>query len=460
MGTHVTDSRLFRDQFSTARMRAIFSDETTVRKWLEVEAALARVQARLGIIPEAAARTICEHARVELLDLDAMKREMDRTSHPIVPLLREIRRVCPGEAGEWVHWGATTKDIMDTGTVLQIRDALDAIEAGMRELLAALCDLARRHRDTVMVGRSHGQQALPITFGFKVAVWAAELARHLDRIAEMRPRVLVGQFSGAVGTLAALGRDGDAVQRGLFAELDLPAPPITWHTARDGMAELACVLAIATGTLGKMAHEVYELQKTEIAELEEPFSPGKVGSSTMPHKRNPPACETIAALARAVRAIAPQAIEGVMADHERDKIVLQSEREWTARLFCMADAALVKSVAVMRGLTVRTENMERNLGAMRGLLMSEAVMFALGARLGRQEAHELVYEVCMEAFERGRPLREALLAHPRIGGTLSGEEVDRALDPHRYTGMAGEFVDRVLAEVAAKLPPVAAERTA
>ena len=226
MGTYVGDSRLFGDQFGTARMREVFSDEATVQRWLDVEAALARVQARLGIVPEAAARAISDHARVGLIDLDAMKREMDRTSHPIVPLLRAIKKACPGEAGEWVHWGATTQDIMDTGTVLQLRDALDEVEAGMRELLAAVCALARRHRDTVMAGRSHGQQALPITFGFKAAVWAAEVARNLDRIAEMRPHVLVGQFSGAVGTLAALGKDGDAVQRGLFEELGLRAPSI------------------------------------------------------------------------------------------------------------------------------------------------------------------------------------------------------------------------------------------
>ncbi len=451
MGTYVSDSRLFRDQFSTPRMREVFSDEATVRRWIEVEAALARVQARLGIIPEGAARVICAEACVERIDLDALKREMDRTSHPIVPLLRAIKALCPGDAGEWVHWGATTQDIMDTGMVLQIRDGLDLIEGGLRDLLGAVCDLARRHRDTVMAGRSHGQQALPITFGFKAAVWAAEIARHLDRIAQLRPRVLVGQFAGAVGTLAALGEAGDAVQRGLFEELGLHAPPIAWHTARDGMAELACTLAIAAGTLGKMAHEVYALQKTETAELEEPFSPGKVGSSTMPHKRNPPTCETIAALARAVRAIAPQAIEGVMAEHERDKIVLQSEREWTARLFCMVDAALAKSVFVMRGLSVREAAMARNLDTLQGLLMSEPVMFALGARFGRQEAHEMLYEVCMAAFEQGRPLRAALLEHPRIAATLGEAEIDAALDPRAYTGMAGVFVDRVLADVAARL---------
>jgi 3-carboxy-cis,cis-muconate cycloisomerase len=458
MGTHVTDSRLFGDQFGTPRMREIFSDEATVQRWLDVEAALARVQARLGIIPEAAARAICDHARVELLDLDAMKREMDRTSHPIVPLLRAVQAVCPGDAAEWIHWGATTQDIMDTGTVLQLRDALAEIEAALRDLLAALCALARTHRDTVMAGRTHGQQALPITFGFKAAVWAAEVARHLDRIAEMRPRLLVGQFGGAVGTLAALGAKGEAVRRELFEELGLGVPTIAWHTARDGMAECACVLAIVASTAGKMAQEVYALQKTETAELEEPFAHGKIGSSTMPHKRNPAVCETIAALARAARAVAPQAIEGVMAEHERDKIVLQSEREWTARLCCLTHAALVKCAWVMRGLSVRADAMARNLSALDGLLMSERVMFALGHRFGKQEAHEMVYKVCMAAFEAGRPLREALLADPRIVAALPAGEIDRLLDPRGYTGMAGAFVDRVLEEVAPKLPPGGAGR--
>jgi adenylosuccinate lyase len=447
MGTYVGDSRLFGDQFSTPRMRAAFSDETTVQKWLDVESALARVEARLGIIPAEAARAIEEHARVELLDLDTMRREMDRTSHPIVPLLREIRRVCPGDAGEFVHWGATTQDILDTGMVLQIRDGLDAIEPSLRELLAEVAALARTHRDTVMAGRSHGQQALPITFGFKAAVWAAELRRHLDRLGGLRPRVLVGQFSGAVGTLAALGTQGEAVQRALFQELGLGEPVITWHTARDGMAELACTMAILTGTLGKIAQEVYALQRTEIAELEEPFSPGKVGSSTMPHKRNPPACELVVALARAARAIAPQAIESVISEHERDKIGTNSEREWTARLFCLTDAALTKTIAIVRGLSVRSANMRRNLDALKGLLMSEPVMYALGARLGRQEAHEMVYSVCMQAFEQDRPLREVLLAHPEIGAALTPAEIDSLLDPERYTGLAGVFVDRVLASI-------------
>ncbi len=451
MGTYVSDSRLFRDQFSTARMREIFSDENCVQKWLDVEAALAKVQARLGVIPAEAAAQIIATCKVGLLDLDAMKLEMDRTSHPIVPLLREMKKACPGEAMEWVHYGATTQDIMDTGVVLQVKEGLDEIDTAMRALLKAASDLAVKHRGTVMAGRSHGQQALPITFGFKAAGWAAEIARNMDRLKQLRERVLVGSFAGAIGTLAALGDQGDAVQRGLFAELGLADTLITWHTARDGMAELACTLAICTATVGRIAHEIYELQKTEFSELEEPFSPGKVGSSTMPHKRNPPACEGIIALARAVRAIVPQAVECMMADHERDKVVLQSEREFTSRLMCMTHAAVVKGAAVLRGLTVRTDMMERNLGLLNGLLMSEPVMFALGRKFGKQEAHEVVYEICMHAFEQGEKLRDALLANNTVAAALTPGEIDAMLDPHSYVGMAEVFVDRVVAGVAGKL---------
>ncbi|MGV6476961.1 adenylosuccinate lyase [Azotobacter vinelandii] len=445
MSAYVIDSTLFRDQFGTEAMRRIFSDETTVQRWLDVEAALAKVQGELGIIPRAAADEIRRKARVELIDLGALKAEMDRTAHPIVPLLRAIKRVCDGDAGEYVHWGATTQDIVDSGTVLQLRDGLEEIERDLRGLLDNLLKLAATHRDRVMVGRSHGQQALPITFGFKVAVWAEEIRRDLQRLDQMRERVLVGQFAGAVGTLSALGEHGIAVQEGLFRELGLGCPSIAWHVSRDGLAELASVLAIATGSVGKIAHEIYALQKTELGELEEPFSPGKVGSSTMPHKRNPAACETVVALARVVRSIVPLALEGVLAEHERDKIVLQTEREYLARLFGLSHAAIAKTRAIAAGLTVRGAHMEENLYRQRGLLLSEAVMMRLSDALGRQEAHEIVYRICMEVFEREGTLKEALLADPLVGDRLSPEEIDALLDPKAYTGLAGAFVDRVTA---------------
>jgi 3-carboxy-cis,cis-muconate cycloisomerase len=447
VSAYVVDSRLFKDQFGTEAMRRIFSDENVVQKWLDVEAALAKVEAELGIIPDRAAAEIRRKANVEYYDLDAMKREMDRTSHPIVPLLRAIKEVCEGDAGEYVHWGATTQDIMDTGTVLQIREAFDEIEPKLRKMIKVAADLARTHRSTVMAGRSHGQQALPITFGFKVAGWVAELARNLERFVQMRKRILFGQFSGAVGTLAALGKDGDSVQSKLMAELGLTNPVIAWHTSRDGMAEVTCVLAICVATIGKIAHEIYNLQKTEVAELEEPFSVGKVGSSTMPHKRNPPTCEGIVAIARVVRGIVPTAIEGVLAEHERDKVVLQVEREYTARLFSLTDAAVNKMNYVLSGLTVRSANMRHNLDIQKGLLMSEPVMMALGYKLGRQVAHELVYEVCMDAFMQGHSLRQGLLKNPEIASQISEAELDAMLDPSSYLGMAETFVDRVLASL-------------
>jgi adenylosuccinate lyase len=446
MSAYVIDSVLFRDQFSTERTRQIFSDEVTVQRWLDVEAALAKVQARLGIIPQAAADEIIAKARVELIDMAELKAEMDRTAHPIVPLLRAMKKVCSGDASEFIHWGATTQDIIDTGTVLQIKDALAVIEGRYRLLEAHLVETARKHRDLVMVARSHGQQALPMTFGFKVAVWVEEMRRNLARFESMKARVLVGQFAGAVGTMAALGDQGFAVQEALFQELGLGCPRIHWHVSRDTIAELACTLAICTGTIGKMAHEVYALQKTETAELEEPFAMGKVGSSTMPHKRNPPTCESIVAISRVVRGIVPTALEAMMAEHERDKVVLQTEREFVSRLCCMADAAAAKMGYVITGMSVRGENMEKNLFTQRGLLMSEAVMFGLGDALGKQEAHEIVYEVCMHVFEKGGDFLEGLLANPTVAAKLDEAALRRLLDPHGYTGLSGRFVDRVVGD--------------
>lgn len=444
MGTYVIDSALFRDQFGTESMRQIFSDEVTVQRWLDVEAALAKVQGQMGIIPEKASEEIQAKCRIENIDLIELKKEMDRTAHPIVPLLRAMKKACDDDAGEFIHWGATTQDIMDTGTMLQVRDALDQIEASYRALYENARQLARTYRDQVMVGRSHGQHALPITFGFKAAGWAEELRRNFSRLKQMRERILVGQFSGAVGTLAALGDDGLEVQRRLFIELGLNCPAITWHTSRDNIAELICVLAIACGTVGKIAHEVFTLQKTETAELEEPFAPGKVGSSTMPHKRNPPVCEGVIALTRIVRTTVPLAIEAIVADHERDKVVLQTEREFIGRVFNMTHAAVMKMVFVTGGLSVRTNNMEKNLFAQNGLLMSEAVMMGLSDALGRQEAHEILYRICMDVFESGGSLREALLEERMVTDRLSEADIDRMLEPHSYTGHAGIFVDRVL----------------
>jgi 3-carboxy-cis,cis-muconate cycloisomerase len=437
------DSVLFGDIWSTAEMRAIWSDEATVQRWLDVEAALARAQAELGIIPREHADEITRKARVELLDLNEMKRELHRTRHPIMPLIRIFQRVCDPAAGEWIHWGATTQDIMDTGLVLQLQAAHAIIVRDLARVDALLRDLARRHRNTVQAGRTHGQQALPITFGYKVAVWTAEVHRHQDRLAHMEPRVFRGQFAGAVGTLASIGPRGFELQERLFAALGLAVPEIAWHTARDGIAEAVCVYALIGATLAKVADEIITLQRTEIAEIEEPFQIGKVGSSTMPHKRNPSMCEGVVALGRILQAQVAPALAGMLAMNERDKRGNLAESAFLAETCCLLAGMLATMTAVLRDLRVHPDVMSGNLDRLRGLLLSENVMLALGRKIGRQRAHEILYEVCMRAVEEHVPLKGLLLKDARVMPHLTEREIDDLLDPARYTGLAAELVDRV-----------------
>ena len=446
MIAHVMDSELFRDQFSTAETREIFSDRMTVQKWLDFEAALARAEADLGMVPVAAADEIRRVADAALYDLAAMKAEMDRTAHPIVPLVRAMEEKCEGDAGGYVHWGATTQDVMDTGQILQIKDAWEVIERDLEALAGHLASLAREHRATPMAGRTHGQQAQPITFGYKVAVWLDEVRRHQDRMAEARGRVFAGQFGGAVGSHAAIGARGIEVQTRMTEILGLEMPAICWHVARDRTAEAASVMAMIAGTMGKIAHEVYVMQKTETAEVEEPMPPGKVGSSTMPHKRNPSTCEGIVALGKAAKACLVPAFENLIAEHERDKIGLQAEREYVARLHGMTHAAVTKVAFVIGGLNVRVDNMRRNLDITGGLMLSEAVMVQLAPVIGRQEAHEIVYQASQQAAVEGRTMKDALMAEPEITAKLSEAEIDALLDPAAYTGRCAEFVDRVVGD--------------
>ena len=276
------DSAFFGDLYSTAEMREVWSDGAMIQRWLDVEAALARAEARLGIIPAAAADEISRKARVELLDLGEMKRELEHARHPIMPLIRCLGRACEPEAAEFIHWGATTQDVLDTGLVLQLRRSHAIVTRDLGEIRRLLATLARRHRDTVQAGRTHGQQALPITFGYKLAVWVAETDRHLERLAQLEPRVFRGQLAGAVGTLASFGEQGFELQALFCEDLGLAAPEIAWHTARDGVAEAVCVYALVGGTLAKIANEVIDLQRTEVGEVEEPFHRGRLGPARCP----------------------------------------------------------------------------------------------------------------------------------------------------------------------------------
>jgi len=437
------DSPLFGDLFSTEETRKIFSDENTIQKWLDVEAALARAEAKLGIIPQEYAEEITRKARVDLIDMAEMKRQLSRTHHPIMPLIRCFQKVCDPPAGEYIHWGATTQDIMDTGAVLQLRDANAAIVRDLKETRRLLGDIAQRYKNTVEAGRTHGQHALPITFGYKVGVWVAEVKRHLKRTEEMAPRVFQGQFAGAVGTLASIGDPGFKLQELMFADLKLALPEIAWHTARDTMAELVCVYAMIGSTLAKIANEIVGLQRTEVAEVEEPFHMGKVGSSTMPHKRNPMMCEGVIALSKLLQNQVAPALADMIAENERDQRGWMAEWAFLADTCCLLGGMLFWTNKVLAGLVVYPENMTRNLNALHGLLLSENVMLALGEKMGRQAAHEVVYELSMEAFEKRIPLKSLLVKDKRVNQHLTEKQMDDLLDPAKYTGLAAQFVDRV-----------------
>jgi len=443
MASHVTDSLFFKDLYGTEQMRAVFSDEARLQRWLDVEVALARAEAEIGLIPRHAAEEIARKGRAELIDTAWMKSEIDHTLHPIVPLIRALEAICDGDAGEYIHWGATTQDIMDTALVLQLKEAIAILEQRLSALSQVLSDLAQRYRDTLMPGRTHGQHALPITFGFKVAIWLDEFLRHMARLRECKARLLVGQFGGAVGTLAGVAEHGFEIRRRMMAHLGLGVPTISWHVAHDSFAEFASLAAMVAGTCGKIAREVIALQKSEVMELEEPWAEGKVGSSTMPHKRNPMLCEAVAALARLSFNQARAALDGLIQEHERDWTINHMEWAYLPDLCVMADGALALTLRVLSGLHVYPERMRANLDALDGLMMSEAVMFALGQAVGRQTAHDVVYECAMQAVASQRAFREVLMESPVVRQHLSAEHLSRLLDPTPYIGLAREMVDHV-----------------
>lgn len=437
------DSKVFRDWFGSQEMREIFTDEYRLQRWLDVEAALARVQGRLGMIPAEAAREISAQARVENLNLEEFKESADRTVHPIMPLIWGLQKVCQKPNGEYIHWGATSQDIMDTGMMLQIKDASAILSRDLKQIEEILLSLAEKYRSTPMAGRTHGQHGLPLTFGFKVAVWLAEVRRHLQRWEQSRERILVGNLSGAVGTHAAMGALGIKVQRGVMEELGLGEPEITWHPARDRIAEFVSLLASICATMGKIAKEVINLQKTEVAELAEPFAMGKVGSSTMPQKRNPHLCEAIVALSKMVRYHAALALEGMVQEHERDMAAWMAEWEMVPQACILTSGILKHSKGVLRDLVVNEKKMRSNLDVMKGLILAEPVMFALATKVGHQEGHKIIYEICMKAHESGQAFKEALLADKRVASSLGPEMIDQLLDPEKYTGLSTEIVDRL-----------------
>ena len=444
MPSHIIESRIHGGAYSSPEFAAIFSDTNQVQKWLDVETALAATQAQMGIIPHEAAREIARVASVQLLDLDALGRENMDTGHILVPTIRALEALCADGWGEYVHYGVTTQDILDTGLILQIRDAWGLVLQRLRGIRGHLLTLALRHKHTPMVARTHGQQALPTTFGYKVAVWADEIDRHLERFDEAYARVMVGNLTGAVGTLAALGPQGLEVQRRTLESLGLAAPLSSWHSARDRILEAAWLLVQASVTLGRVANEIYHLQRTEIDEVREGRRAGQVGSSTMPHKQNPSTVDLISALSRLVRAQMLALTDAAFQLHERDGTTWRIEWAAVPELFIYAGALLARMEGVLlAGLDVRETRMRSNLDWLGGLILSERIMLALAPRFGKQTAHQLVHEIALLAQAEGRSFREALLSDARLHGCFTRQALDDLLDPAAYTGLAAEMVELV-----------------
>lgn len=441
---HITDSRFYGNRYGTPASRAIFCDVCRHQRWLDIEAALALSQAELGIIPMRAAEDIAASARIELIDLDAVQAEIERSGHSLVGLLRVFRDACPGESGQYIHFGATTQDIQDTGQTLEMRDVLDELTAVLDVIIARLADLAEQHAGTVCLGRTHAQPALPIGFGVKVASWLDELLRHAERIRVMRPRVLVAELFGGAGTMAGFGDLGPELL-GRFADrLGLGAPTIGWHVARDRVAEYCGVVAMVAGSLGRIADEVRTLSRPEFGEVEEAWQPGKVGSSTMPHKRNPEGCEQVVVMARLASQSAATALTAMIGDHERDARSLRLE--WVCvpdvSSYTLCAAQIIKDV--LAGLIVHADRALANVTRVAEQIASERLMFVLAGSLGKERAHAYVYELTQRARSNGGSVRGLLASAGDLD--IDGATLDAVFDPATYLGVSATLTGRVVSD--------------
>jgi 3-carboxy-cis,cis-muconate cycloisomerase len=447
MAASIIDSSIFQGIFGTDAMREVWSDENRTRRYIDVERALAIVQARLGLIPQEAADEIVSHCQLEQIDMARLRQQTERIGYPILGVVTQINQLCRDKLGEYVHWGATTQDITDTATVLQIREALVLVDDELAAIAQALAKLAREHRLTPVIGRSNLQQAIPVTFGYKMAGILSAVLRHRERIAQLRERVLVGEFAGAAGTLASLQTGAMETQAGLCAELGLGQPVIAWHTIRDNIAEVGAVLGLIGGTLGKISMDVKLMMQTEVGEVFEPYHHGRGSSSTMPQKRNPIASCYIHAAISVVRQHAAALMDAMVADHERSTGPWEIEWISLPESFCLMAGALHQTREMLQGLEVDVQAMRRNIDLTHGLVMSEAVMMGLGPYIGREYAHDLVYDICREALKQRRPLLDMLCENAQIMKHVNRAQLAAMCDPANYLGQSGVMVDRVLAQM-------------
>jgi len=449
MVSHPLDFQLQAGFYATPELLAVFDEKRKMNRWLQVEAALARAQAELGVIPAEAAREIGVRADLDHLDLELIKEGYRQSRNSLMPVIKALRAACRDGHGQYVHYGATTQDILDTGQVLELEEFLRILYRDLRTLENLLIDISRAHRDTPMIGRTHGQQALPVTFGLKTSIWACEVRRHIERLKGLYPRVTVGQLGGAVGTMAALGPRGRETAKRTMELLGLQWRPPAWHTSRDNMAETACFCAILAGTMEKAANEIFLLSKTEVAELAE-APPGTMMSSTMPHKRNPVLCQRVAALARQIRSLAGAVLESMAHEHERDPRLLWSEWLAMPQIAIYTGTAADCLVRVLEGLIVSEGNMRKNLLLHKDMVMSEWLLFRLAPIMGRTRAQEKLHALLRRTGGENIGLRELLAGDPEIGPLLNKEDMDFLDHPERYTGLAAALVDDTLAGITAQ----------
>jgi len=433
-------------RYGSAEMRRIFDEENRLQKMLEVEAALAWAHSQVGNIPKEDAQKIVTKASTKYVKLKRVKEIENEIRHDVMALVRALAEVC-GPSGEYVHLGATSSDMLDTATALQLKEAVNLIEKRLNDLESVLLARAEQHKMSIMTGRSHGQHALPTTFGFKSAVWMREISRHIQRIRDCRDRLLVGKMSGAVGTQAGLGPEALKIQELVMERLGIKAADIsTQIVQRDRYAELTCILAIVASTLDNIATEIRELQRPEIAEAFEAFEQKKqVGSSTMPHKRNPMISERICGLAKILRSLVTPALENIPTWHERDLTQSSCERFVIPEECILIDYMLILMTKVLKGLEIKEERMLKNMEITQGRMMSEAVMLALAKKgLGRQKAHELTRELAIKSHNKKREFKQVLMKNSTVNQLLNQTEIEKVMNPQNYLGTTTKQIELVI----------------
>ncbi|MGT2907082.1 class-II fumarase/aspartase family protein [Streptococcus dentiloxodontae] len=446
--TSVLDSILMQNNFSTPAMRAVWTDTNKIAQQLRVEAALAKVEGQLGIIPQEAADAIVEKAKADHFDFLALQKESAEKRHSLIALIHALQDLVGGKNGEFVHYGVTTQDIVDTGIMLQTKEAYEILQEHSKALIKVLAALTKKHRETLMMGRTHGIHAIPITFGFKLAIWLDELLRNQRRLDQLlENKIFVGSISGAVGSYAAFDGRGVEIEKATLNELGLATPNISWQPARDRFSEFASVLGIYSGTLGKIGRELFTLMKTEIDEIHEPFKKGEVGSSTMPQKRNPALIEGLASLTQPVFKDVDLMFQSLLIDGERDAIHWRNEWVALPEITSYLDAQLVNAAYILSELDVNEKQMLANVKKQGDLPYSERIMFELGKVIGKQTAHEVVYEAAMSAIENQVDFIETLYANTIVRDSFDRTEIETWVIPENNIGECLAKVDYVLSKV-------------